>query len=113
MLLFYYFFKGSSLYLQEREKKERKKASTLITSSEQADDDKSEENVETFARVKQGIHNRRGKFWRRYQPKGSDLVLKAILKRRSSVNYWFWAATVALFLAVLTVLGYCLLLQQL
>lgn len=78
---------------------------------EAVDDNKAKENCGTLAQVKQGIYNRRDKSWRRHQPKGSDPVLKAILKRRRSANHWFWAVTIALFLAVFTVLGYCLLQQ--
>lgn len=86
----------------------------MTTSSEQADDNEIEENVRTLARAKQGTHSRRDKFWVRHRPKGSDPVLKAILRRRRRpANHWLWAVTTAIFLAVFAVLGYCLLLQQL
>ncbi|OWM81414.1 hypothetical protein CDL15_Pgr007452 [Punica granatum] len=98
-------------YLQEQEKKARKKAAAVTTSSEQTQEEKAVENAGAFARVKQGIYNRRDKFWRRHCPKGTDPVLKAILKRRRSANYWFWAVSIALFLAVFTVFGYCVLQQ--
>lgn len=99
--------------MQEQEKKARKKALALTTSSEQADNHEIEENVGTLAQVKQGIHSRRDKFWRRHQPSGSDPVLQAILRRRRPTNQWLWAVAVATFLAAFGVLGSCLLLRQL
>ncbi|KAL2483537.1 Proton pump-interactor 1 [Forsythia ovata] len=107
--------KEITLFNCEREKRAKKKAgpSIAVQSSEEpteadeevAEPDKVDEAVVTPIPPKKK-DGKEHSIRHRPRPRGSDSLHKVALKRKTTSNYWVWAAPAALVVLVLLVFGY-------
>ncbi|ONI12723.1 hypothetical protein PRUPE_4G180600 [Prunus persica] len=103
------------IYLFEREKKAKKKGSSAHETqpeepteavAEAAEPEKVTENVEAPVLAKAKVQ-KDSNLRNRGRPRGTESLPKAILKRKkSSTNYWLWAAPAALLVVLFLALGY-------
>lgn len=101
--------------LKEREKKAKKKGSSAPETqpeepteavAEAAEPEKVTENVEAPVLAKAKVQ-KDSNMRNRGRPRGTESLPKAILKRKkSSTNYWLWAAPAALLVVLFLALGY-------
>lgn len=102
-------------FTQEREKKAKKKGSSAHETqpeepteavAEAAEPEKVTENVEAPVLAKAKVQ-KDSNLRNRGRPRGTESLPKAILKRKkSSTNYWLWAAPAALLVVLFLALGY-------
>ncbi|VVA16722.1 PREDICTED: proton [Prunus dulcis] len=103
------------IYLFEREKKAKKKGSSAPETqpeepteavAEAAEPEKVTENVEAPVLAKAKVQ-KDSNLRNRGRPRGTESLPKAILKRKkSSTNYWLWAAPAAFLVVFFLALGY-------